>query len=339
MNLPARASIAFFATLAGVSPSGVRAAELGCPGMSVATDAGFRERHPDLLARIHSEFAARTDVDPCARVEIGVDGGSIRVSVTLPDGRAASRSVTRSDDLVPSLQALLIVPDGPAVASNPAPRPSAPASPAAPAYRPHSDRFERNASILAPSPRTLGFELAVISGARVGDGQLGFGAGVLSLLEVRSWLLGFEGRIDAYRPLLGGDPGTVLELGILAGRRFDFGSVALDVTIGPAVAMKDFAVTETENVSVQVNSTAPAPAPAPPPPPPTKIEEDPSTGPAPRLLLGARLGFRPRSTFRPFLGLDGELGPSRIALDAGPTASRLPTYVVGLAFGASVGTP
>jgi hypothetical protein len=60
------------------------------------------------------------------------------------------------------------------------------------------------------------------------------------------------------------------------------------------------------------------------------------------LLVGARLGFSPRSVFRTFVGVDGELGPSRTA--AAPEANvssspRMPTFTVGLSLGATVGTP
>jgi hypothetical protein len=66
---------------------------------------------------------------------------------------------------------------------------------------------------------------------------------------------------------------------------------------------------------------------------------DPSSGPVPRLLLGARLGFSPRSVFRTFVGIDGEVGPSRVADDAPANSARLPGFSLGLALGGTVGTP
>ena len=33
------------------------------------------------------------------------------------------------------------------------------------------------------------------------------------------WLIGFEGRVDGYRPLQSGDPQTALQLAILTGKR------------------------------------------------------------------------------------------------------------------------
>ena len=147
------------------------------------------------------------------------------------------------------------------------------------------------------------------------------------------WLVGFEGRADAYRFDLGGDPETVLELAILAGRRFDLGSVALDLTAGPAVAMKGLALSQTHvarvssmlsQMDMQVD---------------TQEQSDRSSGPVPRLLLGARVGFSPRSILRTFVGIDGELGPALAQGNADRFSARLPTFSVGLALGASVGTP
>jgi hypothetical protein len=317
--------------LAGFSPRQALAVESGCSGMSIEPDADFRARWPELLERIRSEFAARTDVDACARVELQLEGDVvITVSVALPDGRAASRSVTRRDDVIPVLQALLLVPDEPR-----APPTVAPAPPMAPRPAPRVERTarpDRDAPPATTAARQLGFELSVLTGARVGDGQLGLGVGALSFLEVKRWLIGFEGRVDAYTPIAGGDPETALELAILGGKRFDFGSVALDLSAGPGVAMKGLAFSQTE----VARSDGMAPE-APPPVPPE--HSDPSSGPVPRLLLGARLGFMPRSVFRTFVGIDGEFGPARTSTNHDPRAARLPSFSVGLALGATVGTP
>jgi len=322
---------ALLATLAGFCPHAALAVERPCPGMTIEPDAGFGARFPDLLERIQSEFSARTDLDACARVELRLEGDAIiTMSVTLPDGRAASRSVTRHEDVVPTLQALLLLPDRPASAP-----PTPPTMPprAAPRRAPRAAKPsppERDAPTPSTQARSLGIELSVLTGARAGDGQVGYGVGALSFLEVHGWLLGFEGRADGYRALVGGDPETALELAILTGKRFDFDSVALDLTAGPAVAIKGLASSHIEIVQVNANGTAP------PPPPP---RSDPSTGPVPRLLLGARFGFFPRSAFRTFVGIDGEVGPARVADDAGPSSARLPAYSVGLSLGGTVGTP
>ena len=323
------------AALLGFFPRGALAVEHACPGVTVRSDPGFRARFSDLLVQIERELAARTDVDPCARVELGLEGDVIiAMSVTLPDGRAASRTVTRADDVVPTLQALLLVPEPPASPASPPPaRPVQ--APARPLRLPSTPRPDRDAPPASPRARSLGVELSLITGARVGDGQVGYGVGALSFLEVNGWLLGFEGRVDGYRKLVGGDAETALELALLTGKRFDFGSVALDVTAGPGVAMKGLAVSQTQRA--QVSNDGSAPPPPPPPPPPTS--SDPSTGPVPRLLLGARFGFFPRSALRTFVGVDGELGPARVADDAGPGSARLPTFSVGLALGGTVGTP
>ena len=328
---------ALVALLAALAPGAVLAAERGCAAMAIEPDAGFRTRFPELLERIQNELAARADIDACARVALRLTGETaIDVSVTLPDGRTASRNVARRDDVMPTLQALLLVPDQTPVTA------AAPSSPPpavkhathrrTPVHRPEPTDRDAPPALSAP-PRQLGFELSAISGVRIGDGQFGYGAGMLSFLQVHSWLIGFEGRADGYRSIYGSDPETALELAILAGRRFDFGSVALDVTAGPAVAMKGVAFSQTESVAVMGSPSSP------PPTPPSHSE--PSSGPVPRLLVGARLGFSPRSVFRTFVGIDGELGPARASVDpeANVSSPRMPTFTVGLALGATVGTP
>jgi hypothetical protein len=329
---PARRLTAL-ALLAALCPAAALAAERDCPAIAIEPDAGFRERFPDLLERIRAELAARPNLDACARVELGVqDVGLIGVSVTLPDGRTALRSVTRRDDVLPTLQALLLVPDhadAPPKLSPPPPR-SQRAQHAQHAVQP--ERGDRDLPTPVLKPRELGFELSLISGARIGDGQFGYGAGVLSFLEVKSWLLGFQGRADGYRSLSGGDPETALELAILAGKRFDFAQAALDLSAGPGVAMKGVAFSQSESAPVL---GMPAPASL------MRPRSEPSSGPVARLLVGARLGFRPRSIFRGFVGIDGEWGPAREPGAFGDDISspRMPRYAVGLTLGATVGTP
>lgn len=330
-TLPALAAL-----LAGLCPRALPAAERSCPAIAVEPDAGFRGRFPDLLERIQNELSVQADIDACAHVGLRLQGEAIGVSVALPDGRAAARSVTRSEDVMPTLQALLLVPDpAPATATAPSPRREPPARPQR-AVPPAVETNQRDVPPPVTAARQLGFELSLISGARIGDGQFGYGAGALSFLEIKSWLIGFEGRADGYRSIHGGDPETALELAILAGKRVDFGSVALDLTAGPAMAMKGIAFSQTESAQVQ---GMPGTVPAPPPGPRT----EPSTGPVPRLLVGARLGFRPRSVFRTFVGIDGELGPAQAQAEPLPygtevSSPRMPTFTVGLALGATVGT-
>jgi hypothetical protein len=61
-------------------------------------------------------------------------------------------------------------------------------------------------------------------------------------------------------------------------------------------------------------------------------------GTVPRALLGAHLIFGARSSFRTFIGVDGEFGPANAPGDNPSSESRLPVWTVGLALGATVGT-
>jgi len=322
---------ALVAIRAGLCPAAALAAERGCPGITIESDAGFRGHWPDLLERIQDELSARADVDACARVDLRLDGDAIiTVSVTLLDGRAASRDVTGPDDVIPILQALLLVPDVPPAAA--APSPPTPAAPRGKAFSEGTSRTERDQPSATTTERSLGVELSLITGARMGDGQLGVGAGALSLLELNGWLIGFEGRADVYRALGGGDRGTALELAILVGRRLDLGGLALDLSAGPAVAMQGFGSSQAEVQRMSATMAQMAEI------PPLLVQPtDPRSGPVPRLLLGARLGFSPHSVFRTFVGIDGEVGSALARSD--PSSARLPRYSVGFSLGASLGTP
>jgi hypothetical protein len=238
--------------------------------------------------------------------------------------------VARTEDVGPTLRALLLVPARairPAVVS-PAPAP--------PPVRVQTQRpSERDTLLEQPTKRReSGFELSVVSGARVGDGQYGYGAGVLSFIELKRWLIGFQGRADGYRSLSGSDPETALALAVLLGRRFEVRDYALDLTAGPALALRGASFSETRAVSVQAGSAQPPGAPMATPP------QERDVGAVPRLVLGARLGFSPRSVFRTFIGLDGELGPSRSGdvAQGFENSGLMPAYTVGLSLGATLGT-
>jgi hypothetical protein len=320
---------AFVALSAGFCASPARAVERNCPGITVEGDTAFRGDWPGLLQRVQNEFSVRPDVDTCAQVTLHHENDSrIGISVVLPDGRAAFRSVLDEDEVISALQALLLVPERPPPVSSPTSEAAAPTRRLTPPLttKPHLDH---GAPPARDTTRKLGVELSIITGARVGDGQFGAGAGVLSFLELHGWLIGFEGRADGYRPLAGGDPETALELGVLAGRRFDLGRVAVDLTAGPAVAMTGMGNAQGDISRIET-ATPMAPSARP---------QERETGPFPRLLLGARVGFSPRSVFRTFLGVDGEVGPAAGPENAFNPSGSLPQFAIGLALGATVGTP
>ncbi|HMI88209.1 MAG TPA: hypothetical protein VK550_29190 [Polyangiaceae bacterium] len=314
------------------------AADLSCSAITVEADAALRARWPGLLQRVRDELTGREDIDVCARVELsGGDDLTIGVEVTLPDGRSASRIAMRREDVVATLQALLVLPEraatraAPVAKASPVPRnPSGRPSEANDRVNPIArDSANMDHDVPAPSaahqPRRLGAELSVIGGARIGDGQTSYGLGALSFLDIGGWLVGFQGRVDRYRSIAGDSPEAALELAVLAGKRIQFRTVALDLTVGPAVAVKGIAFSET--VVAPVGTTTPE-----------MPMSEPGSGPVPRLLVGVRVGFSPRSVFRTFIGFDGELGPPRATSRADTGLTRLPIWTLGLALGGTVGT-
>lgn len=313
-----------------------------CTALRIEADASVRIRWPGLLNEVRDSFEARDDIDRCARVELAAQGASVAVEVALPDGRSAARPVTRREDVIPTLEALLLVPLRPTQAQTPALAPSESASPPAssssappakastagtrdvPVVRvvavPDRDTLATSA---VHRPGRLRIELSVLTGARIGDGQTGVGLGALLFFEVSGWLVGFEGRADWYQALAGAIPSGEPELAVLGGRRLRCQSIALDLTAGPAVVPQGTTTVETRS--------------------PTGGDVSASTSSiAPRLLLGARVSFSAMSTLHTFVGIDGELGPPRAGDGDGltvPGAPRLPVWTLGLALGATVGTP
>jgi hypothetical protein len=312
-----------------------------CSPMAIEADGGVSARWPDLLRDVREAFDARDDIDRCARVKLTLQAAKIIVEVELPDGRSASRLVSRREDVVPTLEALLLVPQHSAAVQTSAAEPSRAMPPPAnamaappeePAPVPSGVRDvslrrdlavpDRDASGPASrhEPSRLGIELSVLTGARVGQGSSSVGLGALSFLDLSGWLVGLEGRADRYHATPTASAPGALEVAVLGGRRFRFDDFALDLTAGLAAAMQG-----TATYAVKAANTG------------NTVSES-SSSTVPRLLAGARLTFGAHSTLRTFVGLDGEVGPPRADGTDVPGAPRLPVATLGLALGATVGT-
>lgn len=337
--MTARSRALAFALVAVLGSLGARAASAApsaCSAPSVDADAAFAGRFPALLERLRSEVA-RPGIDTCARVHLfAADATTTRVSVTLPDGRAATRTAHRLDDVLPTLLALLLVPEAPGLLAAPDPPRPPQEAPPRPARRAAtvSPTFRDRDTAAPPKlgPRTLGFELSLVGGPRMGGGQLAVGAGALSFLEAYGFLFGFQGRADRYQTLLNGDPELALELGLLAGKRVHFEGLALDFTAGPAVAMKGVVFGSTDVVAMNQDPVMAEASSLPRP------RDDSALGPVPRLLLAARAGFTPRDVLRTFAGVEASIGPERGDQSVGTASGRFPTFTLGVVVGGTVGT-
>jgi hypothetical protein len=292
--------------------------------MSIEADPAVSARWPEFPGHLRETFEGRDAIDRCARVRLLVREASVTVEVILPDGRVATRSVSRREDVVPTLEALLLMPQRNAPVETPALEAPVPSS-TNPYPSPQEASFglvapERD--VLAPSsgrpPSRVRIELSVATGARIGDGQASVGFGAFSFLDLSGWLIGFQGRADRYEAVASSDwSGWALELAVLGGRRFRFHGVGLDLDVGPALIPQGtttLARPTGHGFTASTSSTVP------------------------RLLLGGRVSFSPRSTVHTFVGIDGELGPPRLGDDL-PGAPALPVWTVGLTLGATVGTP
>ena len=303
-----------------------------CPRVTIEVDASFESQWPGLRRRVRDAIEAHEDVDRCARVILTSRERMIDVEVALPDGRSARRHVARSEDMIPALEALLIVPQEPATRADP----SSPAAIATSASAPTTTmplpvdstaptlRFvpprDAPASTPAPSSSHLRIELSASMGSRIGDGQASVGLGALSFLDLAGWLAGFAGRVDRYETRAGSHSARALELALLGGRRLRFQTIALDLVAGPAVALGGTTTYQAQSPTEDRLSAS-------------------ASNTVPRLLVEARLAFAALSTVHTFVAVDGDFGPANSA-DVGllPQAPRLPTWTAGLALGATVGT-
>jgi len=334
------AKLQLWGILCALGPATALAAQPACPAAMIVSDQALRSRWPDLVPRVRDEVLSRDDIDACASIKLRLAADTtIRVEVALPDGRVATREALRPEDVIPVLQALLLMPEPLLVravpthsratdSTNPPSRPRIRA-----AERFTTDSPGANGPTLGSRAGGLGVELSVIGGARFGDGQASYGLGAQSFLDISGWLVGFEGRADRYHQLSGAQAQTALELGVVAGKRIRFGAVTLDVAAGPGFAIKGALASQTEVAFVSDSSDQP-----PPPPPDAHSSPEPSSGPVPRVLAGVHLGFSPRSVLRSFVGFDGTFGPAR-ADGLGPNSPSMPRWTLGLTLGATVGTP
>jgi hypothetical protein len=315
---------------------GVAGPVLACPKLALQAEDELSRRWPDLTERIQSALAGREGIDTCARVKLAARGTAIQVEVILEDGRSASRSVQRSEDVIPTLEALLFVPrtealppepeselePEPESESEPQPNQKPPTRRPAIAARPALRWTERERKTPGrvdeyPADR-LGIEVALVTGARVGDGQTCVTLGALGLVDVSSALVGLQARANGYSPTVPRDPGEsqdTLELAALGGHRTRFGALALDLLAGPAMVFD----------AGGSNTTGPADGPEP------RAEP----GVVPRFLLASHLNFATRSVLRGFIGVEGDVGPTSGGDDTPP---HLPAWTVGLALGAAIGT-
>ena len=353
--MTARPQIALMLAAASVLPApAALAGARACSPEPVQADAAIRARWPDLAAAIGTALEGRDDVDTCARVAVRLEHSGILLRVNLLDGRSAARAVSRKEDVVPTLVALLMLPEEGAASLAPtaAPAPAVAATePAAsgggsstvtvettPTAAPTGARprpsaptvANRSAATLPASAKEDGvrFQLALSTGGRVGGGYRGVTLGALTALQMGQWLVGLEGAAAGYQSADGGPGTSSLLLGLVGGRRFRFAApstVSIDLTAGPALAVRGFG--SRAAVRVQAGSVD---SPMPP------GEDD---GPWARLVAGAHVSFRAQSVVRPFAGLDGEAALGTWTAAPAGAAPRPPAWTVGVVIGAAVGTP
>lgn len=323
-----RATIRFLLLLGALSGGAVRsshAVQTACATLSIEVDTDISVRHPELAGRVQGAFEGRPHVEPCPRIRLSLERKLINVEVVLPDGRSARRWLERSEDVVPTLEALLLVPDF----ARPVSKASPPSKPSERPRPPSSSTLRQIRRSRASSTKvsSVRIDLSGAVGARAGDGHFGLGLGLGSFLEVWLWLIGLQARADRYTS--SNDSVDVLELMLPIGRRFYLEPLALDLVAGPALAWQRGTRGDVAQSS-DIGNTSVAPV--------SREVTTSEHGAEPRAFAGARLSFGARSVFRGFVGLDGDFALSK-GSDASTGIPAPPAWTLGLSVGSTVGTP
>jgi hypothetical protein len=297
------------------------AAERTCTVLAVRAEPTVSERWPGLPERVRSVFSDRSDIDRCARVHLGSSGDTLTLEVVLEDGRSAVRRMSSAEDVVPALEALLLVPSRepsapPSDVKRTRSKPSAPAEPAEP-----TEPAEPAEPLAPHAGGGVGFLFSVGGGARVGDHQASENLGVMATVRISHWLFGVDGRAASYEhPNSNQRPQSAVELTAFGGHRFGEGALALDLMLGPTLVVQ-------QNDEVIIG-------------PMGERDSDTISRVVPRLFLGSRLTLGARSVLSGFVGIEGAAGPSGGSQEGvGFAPPPLPTWMLGFVVGASVGAP
>src|SRR5690349_5982710 len=110
MSLPATVLRVLTVALVLLEAESARAAERACPRLVIEAASSVGARWPELVPAARAQLEQRENLDRCARVTLVAEKDAIDVEVTLADGRVARRSVSAPEDVVPTLEALLLIP-------------------------------------------------------------------------------------------------------------------------------------------------------------------------------------------------------------------------------------
>jgi hypothetical protein len=302
-------------TLLAVGLSAVTAAQtvlprLGCDTPKVWVDGALTERWVAELPRACAALTRLSDLDLAAVAHVKAAADAVVVSVTLPDGRTASRRVTDPARLGPTLEALLVVPGHASRTEFTAPVEPEPRRPLKVEGAAPTLIAEADAGALDAGPKAGRWELGASVAGRFGH-DVGISPAVYGQLHLGPWRLGAGARweTDPAPEAPQGVPGAPqgrpalqsLGVDLALARHFEVWRLGLDTGVGPLVVI-DFLN--------QPNGLTPM-------------------SPDLRAAAFARLGYR-LGRFNLFAQLDAELSPGRLAA-VGPRAQS--SWELGAGFG------
>jgi hypothetical protein len=192
-------------------------------------------------SQLKNDLKSLGELDRCAVVTLLPAGAEMIVQVVLADGRSAVRHVRRAEDLVSTIEALLLLPPAAAYDSPPAPPPAM-----APEPTPETSTIGSRSAPTQHTPAAAQVELGFGGNARTSGTPLFWGAGAMFVaqLALDGWLIGTEGHWDVFdAPVTLVTPGgfnmQTVGIGAAAGRRIENGALRFDILVGPELLVEN----------------------------------------------------------------------------------------------------
>jgi hypothetical protein len=229
-------TIAAVAGLADASPASAATERATCGGPLLVVDDTVGLEWAPAVQAARARVRKNDDLDRCAALRIDRAEDGLRIRVTTADGRAALRKISAPERLVPTLEALLVLP--PLATTPSAPDP----------YEPPDEATggpPERAPPEAPG-RAAHLEVGVGAIGRVAGAPLYGGGGFASFaqLAMDRWLVGVTARWEAIDDTLAlpspsGFNMQTFEVGVGIGRRAIIGPLGLDAVLGPEVIVEN----------------------------------------------------------------------------------------------------
>lgn len=291
-------------------------AQTACKDERVQVEGALSDQWLDAVIRLCDALAKMNDVDPSARLHIAQSDADLVVGAVVADGRVAVRRVQAPEELLPTVEALVVLP---AQSAETATAPAVPAAPPAsppPLVAPAPERIAAPAPS-APAAQRLRIEVGAEAVGRIARAPTYLSAGfeLYAGLRTGAWLLALSVRFDPVVELVHPVHGFEVDTGgagFVIARRVIEGPIALDA------GLDTWLLAERQDYLIEGGHEA------------SDTDVDVRLGGLGRVLFGA-------PKLRWALSLQAEVSPLRLRRDlqVAEGLPKLPSWAIGLGFGAA----